>query len=54
MRLEDSFWSFWLSVIELAQDDALSHDRTVHVLTALKAKGMDRCEGWLVWGGEMN
>lgn len=52
--LQTFLWSFWGAVVKLAQDDVSFHDRIAHVLAALKAKGSHGCEGWRVWGSEMD
>ncbi|TBU24803.1 hypothetical protein BD309DRAFT_959791 [Dichomitus squalens] len=50
--LENFLWVFWSKLVELAQEDSSVHDRTAHVLAALKAKGSEGCEGWRVWGSQ--
>ena len=47
--LESFLWSFWEAFIKLAQEDASTHDRLARILAAVKAKGSQGCDGWLVW-----
>ncbi|RPD59161.1 hypothetical protein L226DRAFT_465266 [Lentinus tigrinus ALCF2SS1-7] len=48
--LESFLWSFWEHFVKIAQDDGSMHDRLARILAALKAKGSQGCDDWLVWG----
>ena len=46
-------WSFWEGFVAVAEEDASAHDRLARILAAVKAKGSQGCEGWLVWSSPM-
>ncbi|KAI0713460.1 hypothetical protein C8Q76DRAFT_675567 [Earliella scabrosa] len=48
--LESFLWFFWEKLLNIAEDDASTHARLAQVLTALKAKGTEGCDGWQIWG----
>ncbi|KAM5533413.1 hypothetical protein V8D89_012963 [Ganoderma adspersum] len=50
--VEKFLWPLWTDVLNLARDDASTHDRIAHVIAALNAKGAEGCEGWSVWGSK--
>ncbi len=48
--LEGFLWSLWSGFLNIAEDDASMHDRLARILTALKTKDSQGCDGWIIWG----
>ena len=48
--LETFLWFFWTKFVQLACQDANTHDRLAQIMVALKSKGNQGCEHWRIWG----